>query len=293
MKKSRSVSDKIYKITAFVVLGFFSLSILFLLIWGFINSFKERSDFVFNMFSLPEHWYIDAYTKAWKHLSLKRLQLNGSIVQFDMFAMFSNSLLYAVGCTLIKVYTTCIVAYLCAKYKKFFLAKAVVNIVIITMLVPIVGSLPSQIIVVDKLGLFNTVWSLYLFNFSFLGMNFLIFYGSFSSLPDEYSEAAFIDGASHFHVMLHIMLPLVRSTTNVLMLVSFVGYWNDYQTPLVFWNVKPTIAVGLFDYIHNPLNSSFPEKMAASLITVVPVLALFLIFKDKMMGNMTVGGLKG
>ncbi len=293
MKSSKSISDKIYKAVACFFLAFFSFSILFLLFWGFINSFKERSDFIFNMFSLPEKWYLDSYVKAWNNLSLIRLQQNGNLVEFGMMDMFANSLICAVGCTFIKIYTTCMVAYLCAKYNKYFLAKAVVNVVIVVMIVPIVGNLPSTILVVDQLGLYNTIWSMYIMNFNFLGMYFLIFYGSFSSLPGEYAEAAFIDGASHFQVMFQIMIPLVKSTTNVLLVILFVACWNDYQSPLIYWSVRPTISVGLYSYIHNPLNSAFPEKMAAALLTTIPVLCIFLIFKDKMMGNMTVGGLKG
>lgn len=293
MKKQKKTIDKIYIIVTAVGLSLFAIAILFLLGWGTLNSFKKRSDFLFNKFGLPEEWKIEAYVKAIQNMTMERTQPDGSRIRFNLIGYFENTLLYGVGCTVLKVYTTSVVAYLCARYKKFFMTRFIVKLVIVCMLIPVVGTMPSNIVVLDALNLYDTIWGLYLMNFNFMGMYFLIFYGVYSALPMEYSEAAFIDGASHWYVMTRVMMPLVRSTTSVLLVIVFVGFWNDYQAPLAYWYSHPTVAVGLFDYVNNPLNSAFTEKMAADILTAIPILIIFLIFKNKMIGSMTVGGLKG
>ncbi len=292
-KRSKNALDKVYIIVTAVGLSLFTLAILFMLGWGTLNSFKERSDFLFNRFGLPQKWKLDPYIKAIQKMTMERTQPDGSRIRFNIIGYFENTLLYGIGCTLIKVYTTSVIAYLCARYKKYFIARFTVKLVIVCMLVPVIGTMPSTIVVLDSLNLYDTIWGLYFMNFNFLGMYFLIFYGVYSALPMEYSEAAFIDGASHWYVMTRVMMPLAKSTTSVLLVIVFVGFWNDYQSPLVYWYSHPTIAVGLFEYVNNPLNSSFTEKMAADVLTAIPILIIFLMFKNKMLGSMTVGGLKG
>ena len=81
----------------------------------------------------------------------------------------------------------------------------------------------------------------------------------------------------------------------VICLLQFVAMWNDYMTPLVFLPNRPTLAYGLLEYQLSNANSvdSVPMKLAGCMILTLPILILYLIFQDKMMGNLTVGGLKG
>ena len=293
MKKERRIIDRIYIFVVGICISVIAFSILFLLFWGLLNSFKSRSEFLFDKFGLPSSFNFENYLKAISKMELERLQPSGVRLKFNFWGYVQNSLLYAVGCTLINVYLTSMMAYLCARYKKFFMARFIVNLVIVTMLIPLVGTMPATVKVLSQLNLFDSLEGVYFMSFNFLGMNFLIFYGIYSALPGEYAEAAFIDGASHWYVMTRIMMPLVRTTTSVLLVIVFVRYWNDYQTPLVYWYSHPTVAVGLQIYVSDPLNSAFGEKMAADILVALPMIAVFLCFKNKMLGSMTVGGLKG
>ena len=78
-------------------------------------------------------------------------------------------------------------------------------------------------------------------------------------------------------------------------LLSFIGYWNDYYIPMIYLPSKPTIAYALYCFQTTSVTSvsNVPAKMAGSLIVFIPVFILFLIFKKKLIGNLTVGGLKG
>jgi raffinose/stachyose/melibiose transport system permease protein/N-acetylglucosamine transport system permease protein len=161
------------------------------------------------------------------------------------------------------------------------------------MVIPIVGATPSSIQMMERLHLMDTLIGLWLRSLTFTGTSYLIFYAAFKMLPWAYAESAFIDGASHVTVMFRIMLPLVLNTIGVMFLITFVGLWNDYQTPMIYWNDYPTISVGLFGFMLDPTHSSVPLKIGCCMVTVVPILLLFLLMRKKMMGNLTIGGLKG
>ena len=128
----------------------------------------------------------------------------------------------------------------------------------------------------------------------FLGMHFLIFYGMFKAMPKDYSEAAYVDGANNFTVMVRIMFPLARNTFLTIMLIKFIDLWNDYYMTMQFMPNIKTLAFGLYEYSqsYKPAISSTPMKLAGCCILAVPVLVLFLCFHDRIMGNISMGGIK-
>ena len=163
------------------------------------------------------------------------------------------------------------------------------------MMIPIVGSYPSEINMLQKLGLYNTLVGAWIQKANFLGMYYLVFYAAFKGLAKDYSEAAEMDGASEFTVMTRIMLPLVRNAYFTVFLVKFVEFWNDYQIPLLYLPSRPTLSYGLY-YVSNytaNMISTVPMRMAGCIIILIPILVLFIAFNDKLMGNITLGGVKG
>ena len=125
-------------------------------------------------------------------------------------------------------------------------------------------------------------------------MHFLIFYGVFKALPKDFSEAAYVDGASNLMVMLKIILPLVRNTFFTIMLIKFIDFWNDYYMTMSFMPNIKTLAFGLYEYSqsYKPAISSAPMKLAGCCILAVPILVLFFCFHNKIMGNVSMGGIK-
>ena len=136
---------------------------------------------------------------------------------------------------------------------------------------------------------------LWIMKANFLGIYFLVFHAEFKGIPKEYAEAAKIDGAGNFTILFRIMLPLVRNTIFVIMLIKFIEFWNDYQTPLVFLPSYPTLAYGVFTLATTSINkmSTVPMRMASAVMMLIPILVVFLIFQKKIMSNVSVGGIKG
>ena len=284
-------------ITIAILLVIYAICILGLFYWGVITSLKTRDDFRYNkMFSFPKMGFaFENYVNSLKHLKVQIDTADGGSRYVYFPELFGNSLIYSLGCTLIQNSVSCVVAYLCSKYSHHKFTKVLYGIVIVTMILPIAGSLASEINMSKNLHLYDTFYGIFIMRANFLGTNFLIFYAAFKMIPWDYAEAAQIDGANHFQIMLKIMFPLIVPTFMITCLLSFIGYWNDYYIPMIYLPSKPTIAYALYCFQSTSVTSvsNVPAKMAGSLIVFIPVFILFLIFKKKLIGNLTVGGLKG
>lgn len=280
-------------VLAFVLLIVYSLVMIALFIWAMMSSVKSQYDFSSNPFGFPEEWKFDNYWVALTEFTVPVMR-DGVMYKVGLGEMLLNSLIYSVGCTIINTTVTCCVAYVTSKYNYKF-SKVVYGIVIFCMIMPIVGSLPSELQLSRDLGIYDTFIGMFIMKANFLGMNYLIFYSAFKNLPWDYAEAAFMDGASHFKVMVKVMIPMVRPVILIVMLLAFIGYWNDYYVPMMFMPNHPVAAYGLFRYNQSTESaiSTTPMKIAGCMIVFMPIFVLFLVTKNKLIGNLTVGGLKG
>ena len=302
-----------FQIVLYVIVSVYVLSMIFVLVFGMLNSFKAARDYQNNLFGLPRSkinskgkqiwgWRFDNYSIAFKMFRAPVME-NGTVRDALVMEMFFNSLIYAVGLTVFTMASEIIMAYAIAKYdfklKKFFYGVAVV-----VMLIPIIGSLASEVKFADALHLKDSFLGVFIMKCKFTGIYFLVFYAAFKSVSWTYAEAAQIDGASHFRIFIEVMLPLVKTTISAVFVLLFIEYWNDYYVPMIFMPNKPTLSYGLFriqsstdqiDLVINGVRQSLttPRKLAACFMACVPILVVFIIFREKIMGNVTMGGIKG
>lgn len=276
-------------VVLFVLLAIYSLILIGLLVWAMISAFKTPRDFQTNSVGLPEK-IVNNFGEA---IKLYKIQVGGvkGRPRYAMFPqMLYNSVLYSVGCALFNTVVTCLTAYCCARYK-YRLSKIVYAVVLVTMTIPIVGSLPSQIQVAQTLRIYNKIGGMWLQSASFLGLYFLVFYETFASLPNSFFEAARIDGAGDLSLIFRIAVPLAKNVFFTIFLLNFITYWNDYQTPLLFLKSMPVLSYGL--YLITQSNAYVPMIMAAATVVLAPVIVIFIFANKKLMGNLTVGGIKG
>lgn len=275
------------KIGTGVVVAFFSLyavSLLYPLFWAFLSSLKTATEYMTtNRVGLPQTWEFKNYVRAFQ-----ALEIDGN----NMFSMLFNSLWFSLGGTFAGISVSTMVAYVVAKYR-FPGGKAIYWVAIVTMMIPIVGAMPSQYRIYEALGLLESPLLLIAFAGGF-GFNFMVLYSFFKSLPTSYIEAGFIDGAGHFTCFLRIMLPQALPVVSALALVAGIGMWNDYTTPLLFLKNFPTLASGLYMYqIINTRNLDMPVLFAGILISMLPIVTLFIAFQNSVMDISLSGGLKG
>lgn len=280
-------------IVMLVVLVLYVISLIVPFVWGFFTSFKHYLDFINDPVGLPKEWVWNYGTVIKKYyIPVTNDKVGTELVYLDR--MYINSLLYAVGSAIVAGIVPCITAYLCARFRNKF-SGLLYSIAIVTMILPIVGNMPSQIIVSRTLGLYDHIWGMWIMNASYLGLYFLVFYNVFRALPKDFTEAAKIDGAGNVSILFRIVLPVVRNTLFTVILIKFIEFWNDYQTPLIYLPSSPTTAYGLYwmsKTTENGMNS-VPMRLAASMMIFIPILIIFLLLQKRLLGNLMVGGIKG
>lgn len=282
--KARKKKFNLTKTLIFIGFTAYAISLIYPLIWAFLSSLKESTEYMTqNKMDLPEKWLFSNYIKAFEGLNI-----DGK----NMFNMFFNSIWFSVGGTAAGVGVSCMTAYAVSKYR-FPGSKLIYWTAVISMMIPIVGSLPSQFNVYTALGIIETPWLLLAFMNGF-GFNFLVLHSFFESLPRSYMEAAFIDGAGHFTCFLRVMLPQAKSPIMALSIVSFINFWNDYTTPLLFLKEYPTLSSGIYMYqVINTRILDMPVLFAGIILTAIPVVILYALFQKKIMNISLEGGIKG
>ncbi len=281
------------KITAFevicaTVLTIYCLLLFFMIAWSIINSAKFTWDFDDDPMGIPPKWYWkENYEFVFKNFIVRRPSVKAMIGD-----MFLNSAIYAIGCALASTIVSAITAYVTARFKWKF-SGVIYGAVIFTMVFPIIGSAPSEMQFVTKLGFKNHFYGMFILKANFIGMYFLILYATFNGLSNTYAEAAKIDGANNYTIMFRIYFPMVIPTFFTIWLLYFVNYWNDYQTVLLYAPDKPTIAYGLY-YFNSNGGYDTPYKLGACLLVFIPIFIIFLIFRERLMGRLSLdGGVKG
>lgn len=289
--KKQDKGSKVFSVTIGVMLAFYAFLMLLMIYFTVITSLKSFMDYDANPIGFPSEWKFDNYVKAFS--AFKVPVENGKYMVY-FGEMFMYSFYYAFMSAIFSTIVPCVVAFLVTKYD-FAFNKVIYTTVIVAMILPIVGSLPSQIQIAKTFGLYNNLLHP-LMKATYLGQYFLVFYATFKGFSKEYYEAAEIDGAGQFMVMIRIAMPLVINSIVAVFILQFITFWNDYAGPIIFLQDYPTAAVGLFRYVYNPTTqeaSTITLRMAGCMLLFLPTLIVFLCFKNVFMGNLTIGGIKG
>lgn len=262
----------------------YAITLVYPFIWMLLSSLKTGEQFTdANPFSLPEEWRFGNYIEA-----MKSLQIN----DFNFFTMVFNSIWQTVCGTAINIIVTCMTAYVVAKYT--FKGRSIVyGIAIVVMILPIVGSLPASYKLRIDLGIYDTPLQLITATGGF-GFNFLVLYGFFSNISWSYAEAAFVDGAGDDRIFWRIMLPQAMPAVLTLTILSFIGGWNDYMGPILYYPSYPTLASGLYLYeLIAKRTGNYPIYFAGAVISIIPIMIIFVAFQNTIMTSVSAGGLKG
>ena len=296
---------------AAIVLVAFSLLVFAMLFWALITSFKAEKDITFdrNYLGFPNFakygiqtlWSnFEAVLKKFTfevsesyYCSFEQYGIYERTVTVTFFDMVMNSLIYSIGGSIFMVFVPAIIAYLLAKYK-FKFSKFIYGLALIVYIIPIVGNYPAMMAVLRTLGLLDKWYGFFIMKFNFTGMYFFVFYSFFETLPDSYIEAAELDGANQVQVLFRVVLPLTKKLIVSVFLIVFVSLWNDFQTPYLYLQTHPTLAYGIWKMSYESINgvSTLNYRMASVMTMALPIIILFILLKDKLMANMTLGGIK-
>jgi len=278
-------ASKCYSALKWVMFGVFvlySLSLLVPFLWMFVSSFKSGGEFnAGNVFGFPKEWKFDNL------ISVLKYEIEGQTV----FSMLLMSILTTVLGTVINVGLSAISAYCVSKYK-FPGRRIIYGAAIFTMIVPIVGTLPAQVRMMEIFHLQDSLLGVLFLYSGCFGFNFILLHSSFETISWSYAEAAQMDGANRFQILFRIMLPIAKGPIIAVCILQAIVLWNDYSTPFLFMNSYKTLAVGLYS-LQNEMQNDYPMVFSAVMVAVLPVVILFAIFQKTIIKNTVAGGLKG
>ena len=296
VKREKKSGISPFAIIVFVLLIVYTATFLVPLIWGVNISLKTDNNAELHPFGLNLPLMFKNYGTVFKEFSVTVYPAGAIEPQvYYMENMLWFTLVYAVACSFVNIAVTCLDAYVTARFN-FRICRIIDAVVIVAMILPIVGSMPSELRIMRALGMYDTLWGMMIMKANFVGgTTFLIFNVAFKGFPKDFEEAAQIDGASNFTVMMKIMMPMIKTTFSTMWLLSFIGFWNDYQTPLLYFPSKPTLSYGLYSYTTDTTSgagTSTPLALATCYLLMIPILVVFLFTSEKLIGNVSVGGLK-
>lgn len=175
------------------------------------------------------------------------------------------------------------------------LSKSTFYLFMIGLLLPFQLALIPLYIQMRDLGLLGTIWSLVI-TYAGVQMPFSIFLITTfirSSVPLEFEEAAQIDGAGPIRTFWYVVVPLLRPILGTCVILNGVGIWNDFFTPLIYLSGSNqiTIPMAIYQYVGQYV-SNWPLIFASLVISMVPILAIYLVFQRYVIQGFA-GGLKG
>ncbi len=302
IKQRRKFNFTPLAIIVSVILAAYLISLLIPVLWTLMTSLKTVDEYegTPELMANPLWWFKNEkatfahFITAYKEFKLEGVNKDGIDVEFNILTQFTNSILYSVGCSAATTFTAMIMGYATARFKYRF-SNYIYAFVLVTMALPIVGSLPSEIRVATKLKMIDTFLGIWIMRATFLNTYFLIFNAQFKMIPYTYTEAAKIDGASPLMIMVKIIVPLAMSTVSTVFVLNFIAYWNDFQIPMIYLESYPVAALGMYKFKNAPTKdlAHVPVQMAGIWLMALPIVVFYAIFNKKLTVNISVGGIKG
>lgn len=273
-----------------VFLVIYASAILYPYLLALNSAFRDWGSFTDNIFGISK-WTLDNFKQVFVQFNYPVTMPDGTPGAFYFDGLLFNSVLYSLGCAAAASICPCIVGYCTAKFPYKF-SRFIISMIYVLMGLPIVGTTVSEIQMSQTIGVYNTIPGMWFLKFGFVGLYTLLFHSMYKSLPNEYVEAAYMDGAGNMQIFTRIMLPMGMPTMSVVFILSFVNFWSDYTTPMYFLPSYPTLSLSLLNFAE--LSSTTETmQMAACVLLCIPSLVLFASFTEKFTENLQVGGIKG
>ena len=291
--KERIKKIPFFAIISFVMLLLYGVSLFLPLLWAIITSFKTNFNYLLDSFGWPTE-FVNNYVTVFKYFTVPIKDSTGFIYYVGITEMVVNSIWYALGSALLSTTAAFLVGYVVARFR-FKFCHIIYTVIIIQMIVPTVGTLPSELRIAHALGLYDTVFGALFMKTYVSGLYFLSFYSALRVIPKDYAEAAKLDGAGNFHIMVLIFFPMAKGVFFTIVLLNFIAFWNDYQTPMIYIPSYPTLAYGLYYYVSGSFEqetSSVPMRLAGCVMVAIPLFIIFIAFQKKLLGGVSMGGLK-
>lgn len=271
--------EKVINVIFFIILSFGCLIMIGPLIWMLSTSFKTKM----GVMELPPQWIPDPFTlDAYKRL----------IKLETIFSGIKNTVIVSLGVTIIGTITSSLAAFSFAKLRLPF-KNQIFLLLLVALMVPYPAVMIPQFVMFSKIGWVDTLLPLIVPGL-FGNITMIFFLRQYlSNIPDSTIEAAKIDGAGYLQIFWKIILPSIRPAIAAQFILWFMALWNDYLAPLIYLNSpeKQTLQVVIASLNSQfALQTDYPLIMAASVISIIPVLLVFIIFQKQIVESIALSG---
>ena len=248
-------------------------------VWMISTSLKSRGA----LMSIPIEWIpaeptLDAYGEVFS--------------RFPFLKTIGNSLFITCSFTLLTIISASMAAFAFAKIR-FRGSRLVLGLYLATMMIPTQVTMIPLFVVMNKLGLIDSYASVILPGI-FKPFAVFMLVQQMRAIPNDFLDAARIDGAGIFQVYRRIALPMCAPTIATLAVTTFMESWNDYLWPLLMLTDrnKMTLPIAL-STLNGQYNTEYNVLMAGSLISMVPIVIIYLCAQKQFKNGLMAGGIKG
>lgn len=282
IKTKHKIGSIVKKSLTYIGLTVWAIAVLFPFYWMLQNSFKSFSEY--NSESIPKFlptvFTLENYITAFTAVPLGKYLL--------------NTLIFTVSTTVIMLVVITLAAFAFARLE-FKGKNLAFTLLLALMMIPNELVIITNFATITELDLRNTFWGLILPSVTSIFYLYLL-KENFAQIPDELYLAAQVDGSGDFGYLMKIMVPISSPTIVTVLILKVIECWNSYVWPRLITDDEAYFLVS--NGIQTIRESGFgrenvPAMMAAVVVISVPLIVLFLVFKDRIMEGVSRGGTKG
>ena len=266
------------RLLIFIILLVVSIIIVVPYVWMLSNSFKTTMETLTDpMHIIPQDPTLAGYEKV--------------LTKSPFFKWLWNSCFVTGINTIVILFTSSIVGYIFARFE-FKGRNFLFAMLVFTMMVPAQVTMITTFIIIDGVGLYNSVWALIIPSFvNVFGIYLCKQYCE--EIPKELIESAKIDGAGNFRIYWNIVIPQIRPALGALAIFTFLEYWNDYLNPLIYLSSTDNMTLPLaLSYFSTQHSTDLSATMAASALIMIPAAIVFIIFQKQFIKGLALTGMK-
>jgi lactose/L-arabinose transport system permease protein len=254
---------------------------LFPLYWLATSAFKSQPEiFATPPAWVPSTWRSDNFEQIWRETRIVRA--------------FVNSVIVSVGFIVLSLFLCSLAGYAFAKFPRAPGHGKLLALVLATMLIPTAVTLIPNFVVLARLGLVNTYWSLIVpGSASAIGIYWMRQYIA-AHVPDDLLHAARIDGCGEFEIYWRIVLPTARPALAALAVIQLIASWNNLMAAFLMLRTEDMQTLPVLIYLlQGEARTPFGMLMAGGLLTTLPLVLAFVLFQRHFVSGMTAGAVKG
>ncbi|WP_317913897.1 carbohydrate ABC transporter permease [Carnobacterium maltaromaticum] len=277
---TRQKKAKLVKIILYIVLSIYAFATIYPFIWAIAASFKPLREIVGgDLKIMPQNFTLDNYRYIFGRSSL-----------FTQW--FFNSLIVSVIGTTINIFLNTMAGYALARLN-FPGRERIYYGFLALMMVPAQVLLIPNYLILLNLGMLDSFRALILPAAINLG-NIFMMRQFFLSFPKDVEEAASIDGLGRFQTFFRIVMPLAKPSIATQAIFVFMGFWNEFMKPMLYLTSpnKYTLTLGLQTFQSQNGGVRWDQTMAASVITIIPIVILYTIFNKYFLQGVRMDGEK-